>query len=226
MNGPSDLPDPCVRTGRRLRRCTGILRHAVDILMVLRGSGHGRPRRVPRGTSRGAISASDELIGTGSRCRAPSPGRPDGARAFIGDPRHPNLQPACRAAVACALDTLDQCFVTVPRIRRRWPTPGRGVRLRDRRTHRRTPPTSAARSISRLLRDRARGRRKTTAWLDGRGRAALGGKQSAPTAAFALLVPAATGVPLQIDLAALTATRTATSCRTPCRTSARARGGT
>jgi hypothetical protein len=206
MNRPSDLPTPGTTNttvDADLYRVS--VRHAVDILMVLREVNTDNLDVFLAGTSRGAISAvATNLIGTGIALSSPVT-RPAGTGPrFIGDPRHPNLQPAFVQRPSHVLwNTLDECFVTVPADSQKLADDlgaafdfVTGGLIAD--------PTDLCGSQHfhgfYAIEPEAVG--KTTAWLDGRVAALAGNKR--PDAAFALLVPAAPGVPLQIDLAALT----------------------
>ena len=205
MNGPSDLPAPAVRTNTDSDLYRVSVRHAVDILMVLREVNTDNLDVFLAGTSRGAISAvATNLIGTGIALSSPVT-RPAGTGPrWIGDPRHPNLQPGFVQRPSHVLwNTLDECFVTVPADSQKLADDlgaafdfVTGGLIAD--------PTDQCGSQHYhgfyAIEPDAVG--KTTAWLDGRVAALAGNKR--PDAAFALLVPAAPGVPLQIDLAALT----------------------
>ncbi len=203
MNGPSDLPDPRTIGQSDLYRTQ--VRHAVDILMVLREVNTDNLDVFIAGTSRGAISAvATNLIGAGIALSS-AVTRSTGVTGplWIGDPSHPNLLPGFVARPSHVLwNTLDQCFVTVPADSQKLADDlgaasdfVTGGLIAD--------PTDqcGAQHLHGFYAIEPEAVGKTTAWLDGRV-AALGGNKR-PDAAFALL-PTAVGVPLQIDLAALT----------------------
>jgi len=203
MNGPSDLPTPRTIGQSDLYRTQ--VRHAVDILMVLGEVNTDNLDVFIAGTSRGAISAvATNLIGAGIALSS-AVTRSTGVTGplWIGDPSHPNLLPGFVARPSHVLwNTLDQCFVTVPADSQKLADDlgaafdfVTGGLIAD--------PTDqcGAQHLHGFYAIEPEAVGKTTAWLDGRV-AALGGNKR-PDAAFVLL-PTAVGVPLQIDLAALT----------------------
>ncbi len=205
MNKPSDLPTPgTTNTTIDADQYRISVRHAVDILTVLREVNTDGLDVFIAGTSRGGISAvATNLIATGIALSSVVTRASTGpGPLFVNDVRHANLLPGFVQRPSHVLwNTDDQCPLTQPADSQTLANnlgaafnAVSGGFIND------TDVCGAQHfhgymGIEQIAVD------PVTAWLDGRV-AALGGNRR-PDAAFALL-PTAARVPLSIDLAALT----------------------
>ncbi|HZR68626.1 MAG TPA: Ig-like domain-containing protein, partial [Burkholderiales bacterium] len=210
MNKPSDLPTPgAISTIVDADLYRVSVRHAVDILGVLREVNTDGLDVFLSGTSRGAISAvAANLIAEGISLSS-AVTRPSGSALFVNDPRHANLLPTFVQRPSHVLwNTLDQCQLSQPADSRALAdaliaanglsaTFGfvTGGLIGDP-----TDPCGAQHFHGYYaIEPDAVG--LITAWLDSRVAALAGNRR--PDATFAVL-PTAPGVPLQIDLGPLT----------------------
>src|SRR5882672_5589712 len=118
MNKPSDLPIPgTTNTVIDADQYRIAVRHAVDILTVLREANTDDLDVFLAGTSRGAISAvATNLIATGIALSSPVTRASTGpGPLFVNDARHPNLLPGFVQRPSHVLwNTDDQCLLTQP----------------------------------------------------------------------------------------------------------------
>ncbi len=222
MSRPSDVPAPGVSDPAAdidLYRIS--VRHAVDILAILREENSDNLPIFIAGTSRGAMSVvANNLIATGVSISSPvTVPTSDPAMVFVGDPRFPSLQPSFMQRPTHVLwNTLDQCQFTPPANSQALLTSlqSAGVAAEGgsvtggfafANNQPNNDPICGGTSLHQFL-----GIEKTaatvplgaataiTAWLDSRI-VALGGDRH-PDASFAALTTAP-GAPLQVDLATL-----------------------